>query len=183
VLATGLETDVLLRAQTAKGESLLAGVADLLADATPEAVKDAEERIETAKEQIAHVRAEDTARRLSEAYKSPVWDVVSQKCLGCGTCSFLCPTCHCFDVTDDVRRGAGRRVRTWDCCAYPLFTLHASGHNPRPAPRERWRQRIMHKFRYAVENFDAVFCVGCGRCVRNCPVSLDLRTVLKELGA
>jgi len=183
VLAVGLETDLLLRAQTPRGEEVLSSVADLLAESTPAAAKEVEERVRGAEDQITPVKVDDSARRLRNAYDSPLWTTASQKCLGCGTCSFLCPTCHCFDITDEVRNGAGRRVRTWDCCAYPLFTLHASGHNPRPTPKERWRQRIMHKFRYALENSERLFCVGCGRCIRNCPVSMDLRTVFKEIGA
>jgi len=182
LLAVGLDADLLLRAQTPKGEELLASVADLLTESTPEAVQEAEERIRGAADQITPARVDHSAQRLRDAYDSPLWAGAGQKCLGCGTCSFLCPTCHCFDITDEVRNGTGRRVRTWDCCAYPLFTLHASGHNPRPTPKERWRQRIMHKFRYAVENFDRLFCVGCGRCILNCPVSMDLRTVFKEIG-
>ena len=181
VLAVRLEADLLLTAQTPRGEELLSSAADLLTDATPAAVKEAAEQIHAAGEQIAPVQVSGSAQRLRDAYGSPLWETASQKCLGCGTCSFLCPTCHCFDMADEVRGGAGRRIRTWDCCAYPLFTLHASGHNPRPTPKERWRQRIMHKFRYAVENFDLLFCVGCGRCIRYCPVSMDLRTVLKEV--
>ena len=183
VLAVGLEADLLLRAQSPRGEELLSSVADLLADATADFVDEAEEQIRAAADQIAPVEVDNSAQRLRDAYDSPLWERASQKCLGCGACSFLCPTCHCFDITDEVRGDTVRRVRTWDCCAYPLFTLHASGHNPRPTPKERWRQRIMHKFRYAVENLDTFFCVGCGRCIRNCPVSMDLRTVLKEVGA
>ena len=183
ILAVGLEADLLLRAQSPKGEDLLSSVADLLADVPCGAVERAEERVRVAEEQIAPVRVDNSAQRLRDAYDSPLWEAASQKCLACGTCSFLCPTCHCFDITDEARGSRGRRVRTWDCCAYPLFTLHASGHNPRPSPKERWRQRIMHKFRYAVENLDRLFCVGCGRCIRNCPVSMDLRSVLKEVGA
>jgi ferredoxin len=183
VLAVDLETDLLLRTLTSRGEDLLSSTADLLAEPTPAAVKESEERIHRAEDQITPVKTDDSVRRLRDAYDSPLWGTAGQKCLGCGTCSFLCPTCHCFDITDEVRGGAGQRVRTWDCCAYPLFTLHGSGHNPRPTPKERWRQRIMHKFRYAVENCDVSFCVGCGRCIRNCPVSMDLRTALKELGA
>jgi len=183
VLTVGLDGDLLLRAVTARGEALLSSVADLLAEVAPGAIKEAEERIRAVESQMTPAKIEDSARLLRDAYDAPVWEAAARKCLGCGTCSFLCPTCHCFDITDEVRGGTGRRVRTWDCCAYPLFTLHASGHNPRPMPKERWRQRIMHKFRYAVENFDRLFCVGCGRCIRNCPVSMDLRTVLKEVGA
>jgi ferredoxin len=183
VLAVPMDADLLLMPQTPRGEALLSSVADLLHDAGPSAVKEAQERIHAAEEQVAPVKVEDCAPRLRAAYNSPLWEAVSRRCLGCGTCSFLCPTCHCFDITDEVRGRHGRRVRTWDCCAYPLFTLHASGHNPRPTPKERWRQRIMHKFRYAVENFDRLFCVGCGRCIRHCPAGMDLRTVLKEVGA
>ena len=183
VLAAALGEDLLLGADTPKGEKWLASITDLLSDATPEAVNKAQEQVRAAEDQIAPVKVDDSAQRLRAAYDSPLWEAASRKCLGCGACSFLCPTCHCFDITDEMRHGRGRRVRTWDCCAYPLFTLHGSGHNPRPTPRERWRQRIMHKFRYAVENFDIPFCVGCGRCVRSCPAGLDLRTALKELGA
>lgn len=183
VLAVGLEADLLLKAQTPRGEELLTSVDDLVADAGGDAVEEAEKRIRAAEDLIAPVKVEDSAQHLRDAYDSPMWEAASQKCLGCGTCSYLCPTCHCFDITDEVRGDKGQRVRTWDCCAYPLFTLHASGHNPRPTPKERWRQRIMHKFRYAVENFDRLFCVGCGRCIRNCPVSMDIRTALRDLGA
>lgn len=183
VLAVALEADLLLRAQTPRGEELLASAADLLAEPTPAAIREAEACAREAEEQIAPVEVGDSAERLHDNYDSALWEAASQKCLACGVCSFLCPTCHCFDITDELRNGSGRRVRTWDCCAYLLFTLQASGHNPRPTPKERWRQRIMHKFRYAVETSGEVFCVGCGRCIRNCPVSMDLRTTLKELEA
>jgi len=183
VLAVELESELLLRPRTAKGEEVLAFLGDLLTEATPAAVKEADERIRAAEDRIAPVKIDDSVQWLGHVYDSPLWEAAGQKCLGCGICSFLCPTCHCFDITDEVRGGTGRRVRTWDCCAYPLFTLHASGHNPRPTPKERWRQRVMHKFRYAVENFEHVFCVGCGRCIRNCPAGMDLRTLLKALGA
>jgi len=183
VLAVALENGLLLRAATPKGEELLAAASDLLSEPGPEAVQEAEERVHGVEAQLVPVVTADSARRLAQGYEAPLWEAAGRKCLGCGTCSFLCPTCHCFDITDEVRGDAGRRIRTWDCCAYPQFTLHGSGHNPRPTPKQRWRQRVMHKFRYAVENFELSFCVGCGRCIRNCPVSLDLRTALKELGA
>jgi len=183
VLAVPLENDLLLRAQSPKGEDLLASVSDLLADAAPEAVTQADRRIADAAEQMEAVTTDGSAQWLRENYDADLWQTISQACIECGTCSYLCPTCHCFDITDEIRGGRGRRVRTWDCCAYPLFTLHASGHNPRPSSRERWRQRIMHKFRYAVENHDRLFCVGCGRCIRHCPAGMDLRNVFKHVGA
>jgi sulfhydrogenase subunit beta (sulfur reductase) len=114
-------------------------------------------------------QAEDLQEKLRLVYEDSLWDELSQKCLGCAVCAYVCPTCHCFDVVDEGMNDRGRRVRIWDCCQFPLFTLHASGHNPRPSGRERMRQRIMHKFRYFVENFGEIACVGCGRCIVNCP--------------
>jgi ferredoxin len=119
--------------------------------------------------------------KLDVVYDDAFWDEVHQKCLGCGVCTYMCPTCHCFDIVDEVAGGEGRRVRNWDTCQFALFTLHTSGHNPRPGGKERMRQRIMHKFRYFVDNFGRVACVGCGRCVRECPVNLDIRAVLEAV--
>ncbi len=110
-----------------------------------------------------------------------VWQDIAATCLACGTCTYLCPTCHCFAVEDRALAGGGERVRAWDSCMYAGFTLHASGHNPRPDQGARWRQRIMHKFSYLPENVDAYGCVGCGRCVVNCPVNLDIRRVLTRV--
>ena len=102
-------------------------------------------------------------------------------CLGCGVCTFLCPTCHCFDILDEGDSEQGERIRIWDSCMFPLFTLHASGTNPRPGGKERMRQRIMHKFSYFLDNHDQPGCTGCGRCIRSCPVNLDIREVLEEI--
>lgn len=114
----------------------------------------------------------------AKAFTSFAWEEIHRKCLGCAVCTYLCPTCHCFGIGDEVVNDRGVRVRNWDSCMFPLFTLHASGHNPRPSAKERFRQRVMHKFNYFVENNNCVGCVGCGRCVENCPVNLDVRQVL-----
>jgi ferredoxin len=116
--------------------------------------------------------------KLDRMYDSPFWQEVHLSCLGCGACTYLCPTCHCFDIQDEGDRRKGQRVRNWDTCQFAQFTLHASGHNPRTSGQARMRQRIMHKFDYYVANFGVIACVGCGRCVRECPVNLDIRAVL-----
>ena len=134
-----------------------------------------------AEQSVSGPSVEGVKEQLDRMYDDPFWDELHEKCLGCAVCTYLCPTCHCFDIVDETVNTQGRRVRNWDSCQFPLFTLHASGHNPRPSGKERMRQRVMHKFRYFVENFGEVACVGCGRCVRECPVNLDLREVLNAI--
>jgi len=118
---------------------------------------------------------------LADIFETNVWDRIHEKCIACGTCTFLCPMCHCFDIQDEKAGKAGRRMRNWDSCMFPLFTLHASGHNPRATQRERWRQRAMHKFNYYPAKFGPIACVGCGRCVKDCPTGVDIRKILKTL--
>jgi ferredoxin len=114
----------------------------------------------------------------TELYEAPFWEDVAFSCINCGTCTYVCPTCWCFDIQDETRGLAGKRMRNWDSCMYPLFTLHGSGHNPRGTKTHRVRQRFMHKLKYFVEKYDSgVQCVGCGRCVRLCPVNIDIRKV------
>ena len=118
---------------------------------------------------------------LDVSFEHPFWDTIYGKCLACGTCTYLCPTCHCFDISDEVKRDDGIRIRNWDSCMFPLFTKETSGHNPRSSQKERWRQRVMHKFKYYVDNFDAIACVGCGRCVMSCPVNIDIRKIVEDI--
>ena len=118
---------------------------------------------------------------LDTHFEDPFWNTLHQKCLACGACTYLCPTCHCFDISDEVKGNDGIRIRNWDSCMFPMFTKETSGHNPRPSQKERWRQRVMHKFRYYVDNFNAIACVGCGRCVMACPVNLDIRKVVADI--
>ena len=117
-------------------------------------------------------------KRLDLMGESLFWDRVHEKCLGCRICTYLCPTCHCFDVADEASNDKGNRVRNWDSCLSPLYSLETSGHNPRPTTRERTRQRLMHKFNYYPKNFGQVACVGCGRCILHCPVHFDIRQAI-----
>ncbi|MBE0479153.1 4Fe-4S dicluster domain-containing protein, partial [Candidatus Aerophobetes bacterium] len=119
--------------------------------------------------------------KLNAIFDHIFWRSLSDSCLGCAVCTYLCPTCHCFDIVDEAKNSQGTRVRNWDSCMFSLFTQQASGHNPRPTGKERVRQRLMHKFNYFVENYKEAACVGCGRCVINCPVNIDIRDVLKKI--
>jgi len=115
---------------------------------------------------------------INELFDAPFWEEVAFACLNCGTCTYLCPTCWCFDIQDEVLGKEGDRIRNWDSCMFPLFTLHGSGHNPRDQKVQRVRQRFMHKLKYYVDKYNnGVQCSGCGRCVRYCPVNIDIRQV------
>ncbi len=181
ILLFDLEGDYLARPLTEKGDNLLkeAGVktkADKGAKSkAQELKKEAENRIKS------HVPTEKLKEKnMLELFDAPFWDDVAFACINCGTCTFLCPTCWCFDIQDEVQKDTGDRIRNWDSCMFPLFTLHASGHNPRSEKVQRVRQRFMHKLKYYVDRYqNGVACVGCGRCIKHCPVNIDIREVFK----
>lgn len=163
------------------GKEMIRGSRQLMAAVTESDIEEKDKVVERVQERLRkNTFIHDIDKKISD-FAGPYWERIHLKCLGCGVCTYLCPTCHCFDITDEILNSKGRRIRTWDSCQYGLFTLHASGHNPRPTRKERIRQRIMHKFNYSVECYGKIFCVGCGRCVARCPVNLDLRSVLRQI--
>jgi sulfhydrogenase subunit beta (sulfur reductase) len=169
----------LVKGVTDKGKKALQKIVGI-EKATAEDLKEAEEQGKNVLSQLPESAFEldKITERLQSSFEDPFWEGIHERCLGCATCTFVCPTCHCFDIQDENSKGRGRRVRLWDSCMFPLFTLHASGHNPRTSGRERMRQRIMHKFNYFKANNGKVACVGCGRCIRECPVNMDIRQIL-----
>ena len=96
-------------------------------------------------------------------WDNPIWAEIAQKCIGCGTCSYMCPSCSCFDIQDEVCGACVERYRCRDTCQFEDFTLMGAGHNPRAAQLPRSRQRLLHKFKYQHEQFGVVGCTGCGR--------------------
>ena len=119
---------------------------------------------------------------LNELFDDPAWESLSEACLGCGTCTFVCPTCQCFDIRDFKTNEGVLRYRCWDSCMYSDFTLMAHG-NSRTTQMQRFRQRFMHKLVYYPSQNDGLYsCVGCGRCVNKCPQKLNIVKVVKTLG-
>ena len=119
---------------------------------------------------------------LNDLFEAKEWETLSEACLGCGTCTFVCPTCQCFDIRDFKTNEGVIRYRCWDSCMYSDFTLMAHG-NSRTTQMQRYRQRFMHKLVYYPAQNDGLYsCVGCGRCVNKCPQRLNIVKVIKTLG-
>jgi len=165
----------LVRPLTAKGEALTAALRGRAAPSQDEWAQ-ARAGIERAE---ASLRQNPVAREwaavLEANFDLPLWEAVGQRCVGCSICNFVCPSCSCFDVHDGGNAFCGERCRSWDSCTFATFTRHGSGHNPRPTQPSRYRQRVLHKFAYYPQsNAGEFMCVGCGRCVRHCPVGLSI---------
>ena len=173
-----------IRADNEKGEEVLA-LADGLAENADETAVDA------IKKQSAEITARlpyanlDVSRfkpeNLNELFNLPVWNELSEACLGCGTCTFVCPTCQCFDIRDFTTNKDIVRYRCWDSCMYSDFTQMAAA-NPRTTQMQRYRQRFMHKLVYYPSQYGDYSCVGCGRCVNKCPQHLNIVKVIKKIG-
>lgn len=119
---------------------------------------------------------------LWKSFDAKLWSRLADRCLGCRACTYLCPTCYCFNVRDyEDKRGDITRLRGWDSCQAVGFYRLAGGHNPRPTKTSRLRQRFYHKFLYLPDRYGQVGCVGCGRCVENCPVNVDVREVITKV--
>jgi ferredoxin len=179
LLLTRVGEEYLAEALTPKGEALLEAHAPLFS----ETAADKEEATREAEAKIRRRGILDLgpAVPLQPLFDSPRWEEAARSCLECGACAFICPTCHCFDIVDEGNARCGRRCKNWDSCSFELFTLHTSGHNPRANQPARYRQRVLHKFRYIPERFGLVGCVGCGRCVIACPVNLDIYEVATQV--
>lgn len=116
-------------------------------------------------------------------YNANFWEELGEKCLGCGQCTMVCPTCTCFNVIDDLdlNKESGKRRRYWDSCMFKDYSLCAGGHNFRKNRGDRLKLWYTHKLKAFIGHFGSPSCVGCGRCLVTCPVDINIKTVVKKL--
>ena len=187
ITAWELDDRYAFRAETEKGSSLLSRLDSLL------------EEDETSDGEVSRQREESAARAeklplaaltteafdgkdMLTTFRDGRWASLSEACIGCGTCTYVCPTCQCYDIKEFKTGDGVKRFRCWDSCMYSDFTKMAGG-QPRLTQLERFRQRFMHKLIYFPMNNDGVYgCVGCGRCLARCPIHMNIVKVMKELG-
>ena len=169
-------------AKTKKGEQLTEKLTALLEKADDAAVEAEKTAIRAIVEKLPYsdLSLEKWGAAAADAnFDSPIWEELYKPCLACGTCTFVCPTCQCYDIKDYSTGSGVQRYRCWDSCMYSDFTMMAHGNN-RTSQMQRFRQRFMHKLAYFPANNDGMFsCVGCGRCVDKCPSHLNIIKVIK----
>jgi ferredoxin len=175
VLLTAADGGYAVQAVTKKGAALLGGLEiERRPGEPPPPVADAE------------VQPITEPARWRTLFEDNLWMRHGERCLSCRLCTYVCPTCRCFDVVDRVieqRAGVTRieRIRVWDACTSTNYRRVAGGHNPRATKPERLRNRFYCKFCYYPEDFGPLGCVGCGRCVVACPVDIDITEVLRDV--
>ncbi len=182
IFLTEIESGYVLQGVSEKGQALLekstlkeadTNQAELVTKAHAGAGASLDKRPDLSKAQ------ESLAKRFTDL---DFWEKQTAHCLSCGACTYTCPTCYCFNITDEgdgLSENGGKRLRTWDTCMASHFTREASGHNPRTQKALRMRNRISHKFSYYPEVWEKQFsCNGCGRCISHCPVHLDIRSIV-----
>lgn len=181
IAVSAVDDNVYFDARTDKGEELLSSLSALFTEADD---KDVQQSRQRTKEIIKKLPYSDLSLekfgvgKTAQLFDSPLWEKLYKPCLACGTCTFVCPTCQCYDIKDyDTGHGV-IRYRCWDSCMYSDFTMMAHGNN-RTSQMQRFRQRFMHKLVYFPDNNDGTFsCVGCGRCLERCPASLNIAKVI-----
>ncbi|MBT9160247.1 MAG: 4Fe-4S dicluster domain-containing protein [Dehalococcoidia bacterium] len=181
LLLTDIGDEFLIEEISDKGKRLMELTAGLK-DATEDDTARANEAKEKAYGRVTRkINTEGIKDRLLSAFEDEhYWEKVAAKCIACGICTFLCPTCYCFDISDEMVKKQGARFRCWDSCAFALYTKMPM-ENPREEKWQRVRQKVCHKFEFYPMTFDVIACTGCGRCIRLCPVNWDITQTLRLL--
>jgi len=184
LIVNGPDGKIYIQPKTEKGiaflnEELIGHASRVTADAAGPQLREQYQAFETTFRLKMNYR--EIHEKLSGIFDTPEFENVSASCVSCNTCAFVCPTCHCFKISDEKVKDTGLRYKSYDSCNNGYFTLMAGGHNPRPAKYRRWRQRAMHKFVYYKERFGENLCVGCGKCTTSCPVNISIFEVVNQV--
>jgi len=132
--------------------------------------------------EVPEILTEGITAAMRAAFGDQYWSRLADRCVHCNICSYVCPACYCFDVRDYKEEGKTKRIRSWESCQAPGFTKISGGHDPRGEKGAKMRQRFAHKLLYFPEEFNGLLgCTGCGRCVRFCPVNIDIREIISDV--
>lgn len=170
IMLTGVKDGYLVQVLTDKGKALM-----------PDSLLSSVDTPKPPAPQVSTVPSKGITEKMRQAFDDPYWGRVADRCLHCNVCSYVCPTCYCFDVRDYGGKNKTERVRSWESCQSPGFSKIAGGYDPRANKGTRMRQRFAHKLLYFPEHFGTMHCIGCGRCVRACPVNIDIREIIQDV--
>lgn len=184
LLITDLGSDYLVEAGSVKGEKLLETAEK--ANASDADLKAKEEKIANLKKDIGKKCKFDCSKMktiLQENFNHDYWKNESDRCLSCGSCTNVCPTCFCYSINDnlDWDGKTEKRELYWDSCQNKEFSLVALGENFRPERVARLKQFVNHKLNYWHDQFGSSGCVGCGRCIEICPVEISLLDIVEKI--
>ena len=182
ILFTDLGDRYLVEVLTDKGTKLMGAIEDMFTNDDGSGEEAKKKATANASAKQMQITVEGVKEKLDNMFDHAIWDEESKRCISCGTCTYVCPTCHCFDIVDATNQSSeGYRYRCWDSCQFSAFTKAAGGHQPRPSKLERTRQRFMHKLRYIPDRYKDWGCVGCGRCLEKCPVNIDIAQIIEKV--
>jgi formate hydrogenlyase subunit 6/NADH:ubiquinone oxidoreductase subunit I len=183
LMFTDIGDEFLIEEITDKGKELLAE-----SSVVKKATKADEAEVRKVKAAVSgkvtrKIDTKDITQKLQTSFSNKAyWEKVAAKCVSCGVCTLLCPTCYCFDICDESSKKQGTRYRRWDSCGFSMYT-RMPVENPREEKWRRVRQKVCHKYEFYPMNSEAIACTGCGRCIRLCPVNWDITQVLASVPA
>jgi sulfhydrogenase subunit beta (sulfur reductase) len=181
LMFTDIGDHFLIEEVTDKGKELIAKNSGLEKATKEDEAKAKEAKKASYNKVTRKLDTEGIADRLSASFDDEeFWEKVAAKCISCGICTLLCPTCFCFDINDELVKQEGTRFRSWDSCGFPLYTKMPM-ENPRQEKWRRVRQKVCHKYEFYPMTFNVIACTGCGRCIRLCPVNWDITQVIESV--
>jgi ferredoxin len=183
LMLTDIGDEFLVEGVTDKGRELMS-MSSELEEATEANETRAKEAKDAAYSKVTRqLDTKDIDKKLLSSFEDQdFWEGIATKCISCGICTLLCPTCYCFDINDELIKDRGARFRSWDSCSFPVYTKMPV-ENPRIEKWRRVRNKVCHKYEFYPMNFGVIACTGCGRCIRLCPVNGDITQTLERVQA